>query len=124
MITEGAIMLISISSSTGEAASAWASLLLGYASLFSGLIANPRTITPAVEWMLYMSPVWYAFELLCINEFGSGSSSGLASRQVLANFGMDEANWTRNFVILAGFLLFYRAIGYAMLKYHNHRPTK
>jgi hypothetical protein len=117
-------MLISISSSTAEAASAWASLLLGYASLFSGLIANPRTITPAVEWMLYMSPCWYAFELLCINEFGSSSGSGLASKQVIINFGMDEANWNRNFCILAGFLLFYRILGYSLLKYHNHRPTQ
>jgi ABC-type multidrug transport system ATPase subunit/ABC-type multidrug transport system permease subunit len=134
MVTESVIMLVSICSTTTESASAKASFVLGFGTLFSGLLANPATLTGYVLGLLYCSPLWYAFESLNIIEHGDRdveyaskalpTTPASTSQQILDLYGISSTDHiTMDVIILCCFLSCLRISGYIALKYTNQRQV-
>jgi hypothetical protein len=112
------------------AAALFSSLLILWDATFGGLMINAKTIPAGFRPFRYMSPFYFAFEALMINELdgqactieplnAAGVSEGAAiplpCRQLLYYIGLDPDNFDRDVAALAAWVVSMLIIAGALL---------
>ncbi len=118
LVVEGAMILVSVLSSTPETASASATFVLGYGSIFSGLLANPASLYSWMKPFLWVSPLWYTFEALCALQFVRGRDDPVdiaAANELFELYGVEPGRYWRDVMILGAAVVIIRVVGYVTL---------
>ncbi|KAJ2856453.1 hypothetical protein J3B02_001596 [Coemansia erecta] len=92
--------------------------------LFGGLLANPTSIVPAIRWVRWINPVYYAFSAFIQNEFQglTFECSALSQcypngEQVIAAYGMGRFTILQNTILLLFIGIIFYASGYVLLRW-------
>lgn len=113
------------------AAIAAGSVVIMPMSLFSGLLLDMENLAPWLRPLQFLSIIRYAYHAILINEYAHqpikcGFNVMCAFRDgnaVLAYVGADPAEKQLNIGMLFVFMLAFRLLAFAALKYHSTRVT-
>lgn len=90
--------------------------------LYSGALAVPSSIPSWLRWMVWLSPIYYAFSALCKTQLSgtsasSDSSSGIEEQDVLDSFEVNKLSITANAFAIVGYAVLLQLIGSVVLHY-------
>lgn len=105
-----------------------ASMLALMWMLLAGALLNAQTLG-GLRWLLYLSPLSYAWSLLMINEFGRGAVFTLRPRgmdvtvlftgtELLNQFYIKESDFSAQACRLVGITIVATALSYVLLRFH------
>lgn len=98
--------------------------------LFAGLLVNFNNCPSYLLWLQYISVFYYGFSLVSINQWKdygaiecppsqanpiTGQCAYASGQTVLAYFGVDENDQTRNILVVIAMIIFFRVGCYIML---------
>ncbi|KAJ1925242.1 hypothetical protein IWQ60_004678 [Tieghemiomyces parasiticus] len=108
-----------------------APLIIVILLIFGGNLANSASITPVLSWIRFISPVFYSYHALALNEFrdltfscGSGDAEGQCLREgakILSYYDLDGISIGLCVGLLCALLVAFNIIGYISLRY-NFKP--
>lgn len=112
---------VSVVSDSREIAQAIGSFLNLFYVLFGSAFSNPRTIKPWLKWLIWASPINYAYRAIMINTMkGLSFEPGVFGRfktgeEVLGFFDLDTISLESCVFVLIGFVVFYSVLGAVVL---------
>jgi len=80
----------------------------------SGFIVNIGNMSWAVRWFVYISPCYYCFTALCLNQFQGNPK--FEAEDPLKTLGLGIDNFWVCSAALAAFWLFFRITAYLLLR--------
>lgn len=117
---------------TFGAGALFAALVILWHSAFGGLLMQSSTIPIGLAWCKYLSPFYYAYEALMINELdglscifnpanAEGNDEGVVlpipCNQFLYNMGLNPANFGRDVTALCAWLSVYVLLGAVLIHF-------
>ncbi|KAJ2720327.1 hypothetical protein GGI07_004666 [Coemansia sp. Benny D115] len=92
--------------------------------LFGGLLANPTSIVPAIRWIRWINPVYYAFSAFIQNEFSgleltcdAMSQCYQNGEQVIVLYGMGHFSIAQTIMLLLLIGAVFYVAGYVLLRW-------
>ncbi|KAI6098344.1 hypothetical protein EDD16DRAFT_1663707 [Pisolithus croceorrhizus] len=126
LTTASVILLLSISFESTSVGSLVGTLIMLFNLLFTGLLVNRETVTPALQWLHTISFFHAAFEALAVNELRYlqlkeikyGVELDVPAATILSIFGLRaQSFWWPNISLLAIFFVTLTAGSYFMLHF-------
>ncbi|KAG6332064.1 hypothetical protein ID866_7027 [Astraeus odoratus] len=126
LTTASVILLLSISFESTSVASLVGTLIMLFNLLFTGLLINRETVTPALQWLHTISFFHAAFEALAVNELRYlqlkeikyGVELDVPAATILSIFGLRaQSFWWPNISLLAIFFVVFTTASYLMLHF-------
>ncbi|KAI5990869.1 hypothetical protein F5J12DRAFT_862567 [Pisolithus orientalis] len=126
LTTASVILLLSISFESTSVGSLVGTLIMLFNLLFTGLLVNRETVTPALQWLHTVSFFHAAFEALAVNELRYlqlkeikyGVELDVPAATILSIFGLRaQSFWWPNISLLAIFFVTLTAASYFMLHF-------
>ncbi|KAL4064615.1 hypothetical protein J3A83DRAFT_4273348 [Scleroderma citrinum] len=124
LTTASVILLLSISFESTSVGSLVGTLIMLFNLLFTGLLINRETVTPALRWLHTISFFHAAFEALAVNELRYlqlkeikyGVELDVPAATILSIFGLRaQSFWWPNISLLGIFFVTFTAASYLML---------
>lgn len=91
--------------------------------LYSGALAVPSSIPSWLRWIVWLSPIYYAFSALCQTQFSrtsgpsDSSSSNTNGQGTLESFEINGLSITANAFVILGYAALLQLIGSTVLHY-------
>lgn len=126
LTTASVILLLSIAFASSSVASLVGTLVMLFNLLFTGLLINRETVTPALQWLHTVSFFHAAFEALAVNELRYlqlkeikyGVELDVPAATILSIFGLRaQSFWWPNISLLGIFFVVFTTASFFMLHF-------
>ena len=132
LFVTGICLCVATLAPTFGAGALYSALIILWHSAFGGLMMQSSTIPNGFVWCKYLSPFYFAYEALMINELNGlgcvfdpanaegnkeGVSVPLPCKQFLYNMGLDPVNFSRDVTALCAWLVVYLVLGAILLHF-------
>ncbi|KAG1821574.1 uncharacterized protein BJ212DRAFT_1332107 [Suillus subaureus] len=126
LTTASVILLLSIAFASSSVASLVGTLVMLFNLLFTGLLMNRDTVTPALQWLHTVSFFHAAFEALAVNELRYlqlkeikyGVELDVPAATILSIFGLKaQSFWWPNISLLGIFFVVFTTASFLMLHF-------